>query len=121
MARTLPLPLWEGVGGRGLKPSCLEVPGLRIRVARRPPLLRITDARRDIPQPVADQPHAHAPRRLPHGADADLVVHQQLPDLLRVLVAPLGLQPRRLAEQLPDLQYHRIVRLRPLRTIARVI
>ena len=52
---------------------------------------------------------------LADGADAVLLVHQDLPDLLGVVVAAFGFQAGGLAEQLPDAQQVGIIRLGALR------
>src|SRR5678816_886312 len=70
--------------GRG---SGLVVERGRVRRARRARVLRVRLARRDIPQLIAHDAHAHRGRRQPDGADAELLVHQDLPDLLGDLVA----------------------------------
>src|SRR5262249_49078455 len=74
---------------RATLPSRLVVPRLGMRAARRAAVLRDARPPRQVHQPPARQPHAHQRRRLPAGADGELLVHHDLPDLLRDLVAVL--------------------------------
>src|SRR5258705_5738195 len=75
----------------------------RVRGARRARVLRVGLPRRDISQPVAHDAHAHGGRGLPHRADAVLLVHENLPDVLGDLVALRGLLAARRAEELQRL------------------
>jgi hypothetical protein len=84
-------------------------------------VLRVAHARGDVAQPVADQPHAKSGRRLADRADADLLIRQYLPDLLRVLVAAFDLQAGSLAEQVPHFQDVRIIRLGALRAAGGIV
>src|SRR5579872_4730335 len=120
-----PPPLAEG--GRGMRcilvareTSCLEVPRLRMGVARRAAVLRIAHAGGDIAQLVRHQAHAKPRRRLPDGTDAVLLIDQDLPDFLRVAIAALGLETRRLGVQIEYFQDVRIVRLGALLAARRV-
>ena len=76
---------------------CLKNHVSGVRAARRAAMLRDAGARRDVAELVADEPHAHKRRRLADRADPVLLVDQDLPDLLRglvALVAPAGRRRR---------------------------
>ena len=89
-------------------------------IAGRAAMLRVAHARGDIAQPVRNQTHAQARRRLADRADAVLLIDQDLPDLLRVAVAAFGLEAGGLGIQIEDLQDVRIVRLGALLAAGRV-
>src|SRR5919106_4503106 len=105
-----------GGSSAGKRPfgSLLVVPGLGVRPAGRPAMLRDAVAGRDVAELVADQPHAHQRRRLTDRADAVLLVDQDLPDLLGGLDPLLGLLARGAAVQLEDLHHVRILGLAAL-------
>src|SRR4051794_16297754 len=100
--------------------SRLEVPCLRVRIARRAAMLRVAHARRDVAQAVRYQPDAKPRRRLADRAYAVLLVHQDLPDLLCILVAAFRLETGGLGIQVEDLQDVGIIGLLALRAAGRV-
>src|ERR1700752_3590294 len=92
--RYSPLPARGRGPGRGGRPTArlrLVVEGGRVRRAGRARVLRVRLARRDVAQLVGHDAHTHGGGRHPDGADAELLVHQDLPDVLRDLVAVLRL------------------------------
>src|SRR5262245_20799541 len=100
--------------------SRLVVEGRRVRGARRAAVLGVDLPRRDVAELAAHDAHAHGGRRLAHGADAVLLVHHDLPDLLGDLVSLLGLLATRRAEQLQRLDQLRIRRRLSLLAVAGV-
>src|ERR1039458_8860452 len=94
--------------------SCLEVPGLGMRDARGAAVLGDAGAAGNVAQPAADDAHAELCRRLADGADGVLLLDDDLPDLLRRLVAFVLLLPGRRAEQLQRALQFRIGRRRAL-------
>src|SRR5439155_24927849 len=92
-----------------LAASGLVEEGRRVRGAGRARVLGIDLARGNVAQLVADDPDPHGPGRLPHGADAVLLVDQDLPDLLGDLVALLGLLARGRSEKLEGRDHSRIL------------
>ncbi len=67
-------------------------------------MLRIHLPRRDVPEPFAHHPDTYRCRRLADLADAELLIHQDLPDLLRDLATLFALLARRRVEQLQDFE-----------------
>src|SRR5689334_1289538 len=91
-----------------------------MRIAWRATVLSVADARGDVAEAVGDEAYAETRWRLADGADAVLLVHQDLPDLLRVLVAAFDLEARRFRVELEDLQDVRIVRLHAFAAAGRI-
>src|SRR5438270_151002 len=95
----------------------LVIPRLRMAAPGGAAMLGDADARGDVAELVVDQPDAHQRRGLADRADVPLLVDDDLPDLLRDLVALVRLLPRRRAEELEDLEHVRILRRGPLRAV----
>src|SRR5260370_37908656 len=71
----------------GQRRSRLVEESLGARAAGRAAMLRDAGAARNIAELSVCEPHAHQGRRLSDSADRVLLIHQDLPDLLRGLVA----------------------------------
>src|SRR5262245_49379729 len=69
----------------------LVVEGCRVRAAGCPAVLRVDLPRGDVPHPATHDPHAHRRRRLPDGADRELLVDDDLEDVLGDFEALIGL------------------------------
>src|SRR5512139_1231493 len=101
-------------------PSRLEVERRRVRAAWGAGVLGVHLARRNVSHPFAHDPYALGGGRLAHRGNAELPVHQDLPDLLPELAALSGFLARGGLEQFERPQELRVLGRLPLLAVAGV-